>query len=223
MKMSSALREGRYVPFGPFLAGAGLVVLFAGRSGSSAGFAGPDRRRSTVATPLRIGLTGGIGSGKSTVGTMLVALGAMLIDTDLIARQLTLPGGAAIAAIRAAFGPDFIAADGSLDRARMRGAAFADAEARRRLEAILHPLIGEEVARQAAAAAPAARAIVFDVPLLVESGQWRARVDRVWVVDCDESVQIARVAARPGWTAAAAHAVIAQQASRAHAAAQPTR
>ncbi|MEO7116609.1 MAG: dephospho-CoA kinase [Caldimonas sp.] len=167
-----------------------------------------------MATPLRIGLTGGIGSGKSTVGTMLGALGATLIDTDLIARQLTLPGGPAIDDIRGAFGPDFIAADGSLDRARMRAAAFADADARARLEAILHPLIGVEVALQAAAAAPTAPAIVFDVPLLVESGRWRARVDRVWVVDCDESVQIERVAARPGWTEAAARAVIAQQASR---------
>jgi dephospho-CoA kinase len=164
--------------------------------------------------PLRIGLTGGIGSGKSTVGTMLAALGASLIDTDLIARQLTLPGGAAIAVIRDDFGADFIAGDGSLDRERMRAAAFGDAEARTRLEAILHPLIGVEVARQADATSATVPAIVFDVPLLVESSRWRARVDRVWVVDCDESIQIARVAARPGWSESAARAVIAQQASR---------
>jgi dephospho-CoA kinase len=165
-------------------------------------------------TPLRIGLTGGIGSGKSTVGAMLADLGALVIDTDLIARQLTLPGGAAMAAIAAAFGPEFIAADGSLDRPRMRAAAFTDDAARRRLEAILHPLIGEEVERAAAAAPSSAPMIVFDVPLLVESGRWRERVDYVWVVDCDEAVQVARVAARPGWSADAARAVIARQASR---------
>jgi dephospho-CoA kinase len=165
--------------------------------------------------PLRIGLTGGIGSGKSTVGAILAALGAVVIDTDLIARQLTLPGGAAMPAIGAAFGADFIAADGSLDRPRMRAAAFADAFARQRLEAILHPLIGVEVERAAAAAPAAAPALVFDVPLLVESGRWRARVDYVWLVDCDEAVQVERVAARPGWSAEAARSVIAQQASRA--------
>jgi dephospho-CoA kinase len=164
--------------------------------------------------PLRIGLTGGIGSGKSTVGATLVALGAALVDTDLIARQLTLPGGAAIDPIRAAFGADFIAPDGSLDRERMRAAAFGEVGARARLEAILHPLIGAEVERQSAAIAPSVRAIVFDVPLLVESGRWRGRVDRVWVVDCDEATQVERVAKRPGWTEAAARAVISQQASR---------
>jgi dephospho-CoA kinase len=165
--------------------------------------------------PWRIGLTGGIGSGKSTVGAILAGLGAVVIDTDLIARQLTLPGGAAMAAIGAGFGPEFIAGDGSLDRPRMRAAAFADDAARRRLEAILHPLIGSEVERAAAAAPATATALVFDVPLLVESGRWRERVDRVWVVDCDESVQVARVATRPGWSAQAAHAVIAQQVPRA--------
>jgi dephospho-CoA kinase len=165
--------------------------------------------------PLRIGLTGGIGSGKSTVGAILAALGAVVIDTDLIARQLTLPGGAAMPAIGATFGADFIAADGSLDRPRMRAAAFADGSARQRLEAILHPLIGVEVERAAAAAPAAAPALVFDVPLLVESGRWRARVDYVWLVDCDEAVQVERVAARPGWSAEAARSVIAQQASRA--------
>jgi dephospho-CoA kinase len=165
--------------------------------------------------PLRIGLTGGIGSGKSTVGALLAGLGAVVIDTDLIARQLTLPGGAAMAAIGATFGPEFVSGDGSLDRPRMRAAAFADDAARLRLEAILHPLIGAEVERAAAAAPATAPALVFDVPLLVESGRWRARVDYVWLVDCDESVQVARVAARPGWTGEAARAVIARQAPRA--------
>jgi dephospho-CoA kinase len=165
-------------------------------------------------TALRIGLTGGIGSGKSTVGTMLASLGAAVIDTDLIARRLTMAGGAAIDAIRAAFGADFIDAGGALDRPRMRQAAFDDPPTRTRLEAILHPLIGVEVEREAGLAA-AAPLLVFDVPLLVESGRWRSGVDAVWVVDCDEAVQIARVAARPGWSEAAARAVMAQQASRA--------
>ena len=161
----------------------------------------------------RFGLTGGIGSGKSTVGTMLASIGATLIDTDLIGRYLTLAGGAAIPAIRDAFGADAIGADGSLDRPRMRLAAFHDASVRGRLEAILHPLIGAEAERQAEAAADAP-ALVFDVPLLIESGRWRSRVDAVWVVDCDEALQIARVAARPGWSDDAARAVIAQQATR---------
>ena len=163
--------------------------------------------------PLRIGLTGGIGSGKSTVSTMLAGLGAEVIDTDLIARRLTLCGGAAIDALRSAFGDGFIAADGGLDRARMREAAFADGDVKRRLEAILHPLIGVEVERRAAAAGDAP-AIVFDVPLLVESGRWRSRVDAVWLVDCSEARQVERVVARSGWTEAAVRSVIAQQATR---------
>jgi len=159
---------------------------------------------------LRIGLTGGIGSGKSTVAAMLEREGATLIDTDAIARELTRPGGAAIGPIGAAFGTAVIGADGALDRARMRAIAFG---ARRRLEAILHPLISDECERRAAAAA-GARALVFDVPLLVESGRWRDRVDRVLVVDCDESTQRARVLARSGWPASSVDAVIAQQAPR---------
>ena len=165
--------------------------------------------------PLRIGLTGGIGSGKSTISTMLAGHGAAVIDTDLIARVLTLPGGAAIDALRSAFGSSFIAADGSLDRTRMREAAFADADTRHRLEAILHPLIGAEVEQRAAAAGDDIAAIVFDVPLLVESGRWRSRVDAVWVVDCSEARQVERVVARSGWTEAAVRSVIAQQATRA--------
>lgn len=164
-------------------------------------------------TPLRIGLTGGIGSGKSTVAALLAELGAAVIDTDLIARQLSAPGGAAIDAIRAAFGSDVIDSAGALDRKRMRAIVFADPDAKRRLEAILHPLIGRETERQAAAAP--APAIVFDVPLLVESGRWPALVDRVWVVDCLETTQIVRVTGRPGWDEAAVAAVIAQQATRA--------
>ncbi len=161
---------------------------------------------------LRIGLTGGIGSGKSTVAAALAALGASVIDTDAIARSLTQPGGAAIAAIAAQFGAAFVDASGALDRSRMRELAFADPAARQRLEAILHPLIRAETARQADAAQ--GTAIVFDVPLLIESGRWREQVDRVLVVDCREATQVERVMARSGWTREAVQAVLAQQASR---------
>ena len=168
----------------------------------------------TDVAPLRIGLTGGIGSGKSTVATLLASLGAAIVDTDRIARELTLPGGAGIAPLQAAFGDAAIAADGSLDRARMRELAFADATAKERLEAILHPLIGMEVEREAMLANQAP-AIVFDVPLLVESRRWRSRVGRVWVVDCTEQRQIERVVARSGWREDQVRAALAQQASRA--------
>lgn len=163
---------------------------------------------------LRIGLTGGIGSGKSTVAARLAGFGAAVVDTDAIARSLTLPGGSAIAAIADQFGADYIDATGALDRARMRQLAFADPTARRRLEAILHPLIRTETSRQADAAGQI-RAIVFDVPLLVESGRWREQVDKVLVVDCSEATQVRRVMARSGWADDAVRAVIAQQASRA--------
>ena len=160
-----------------------------------------------------IGLTGGIGSGKSTAAQGLVALGAHLVDTDAIARALTLPGGAAIPALAAEFGADALAADGALDREKMRRLVFADPGAKARLETILHPQIGAEARRQAAASG--GRPVVFDVPLLTESSHWRARVDRVLVIDCDEATQAARVAQRPGWTEEAARRVIAQQAPRA--------
>lgn len=161
---------------------------------------------------LHIGLTGGIGSGKSTVARVLVERGAVLIDTDAIARSLALPGGAAIDAIRTEFGPTAIDAAGGLDRARMRELVFADAQAKGRLEAILHPMIGQECNRQAVAAA--GKTTVFDVPLLVESSHWRTRVDRVLVVDCATETQVGRVMNRSGWTREAVLAVIAQQASR---------
>jgi dephospho-CoA kinase len=161
---------------------------------------------------MRIGLTGGIGSGKSTVAALLVQCGAVLVDTDAIARAIAQPGGAAMPAIEAAFGPGVLAADGGLDRARMRAIVFSDTGARKRLEAILHPLIGVETERQAVAAAGAP--IVFDVPLLVESKRWRGIVDRVLVVDAREATQLQRVVARSGWTPEAVQAVIAQQAPR---------
>jgi dephospho-CoA kinase len=162
---------------------------------------------------LRIGLTGGIGSGKSTVAALLRELGAAVIDTDLIARELTQPGGAAITPIAQAFGTEAIDASGAIDRARMRTRVFADPSAKRRLEAILHPLIGADTDRQAAAVESSV--VVFDVPLLVESGRWRARVDKVLVVDCSEATQIERVVARSGWTPQAVQAVIDSQAPRA--------
>ena len=166
-----------------------------------------------AAAPPTIGLTGGIGSGKSTVAALLVARGAHLVDTDAIARSLTAPGGAAMPGVAQAFGPGFVAPDGALDRARMRALAFADAGAKARLEAILHPLIGAEASRQAASAG--GRPVVFDVPLLTPGSAWRARVARVLVVDCSEDTQAARVAARPGWDEALARSVIAQQIPRA--------
>jgi dephospho-CoA kinase len=168
----------------------------------------------TQSAALRIGLTGGIGSGKSTVAAQLAGFGAAVIDTDAIARSLTLPGGTAIAAISAQFGTAYIDASGGLDRARMRQLAFTDPTARQRLEAILHPLIRTETARQTATT-DEARVIVFDVPLLVESGRWREQVDKVLVVDCYEATQVQRVIVRSGWAEDAVRAVIAQQATRA--------
>jgi dephospho-CoA kinase len=163
---------------------------------------------------LKIGLTGGIGSGKSTVARRFGALGALVVDTDALAHALTAPGGAAIPAIAAAFGAEMIGSDGAMDRAKMRALVFARPDERRRLEAILHPLIGEATRAQASRAG-AGQAVVFDVPLLTESGTWRARVDRVVVVDCAEATQVARVVQRSGWTAEAVERAIAQQASRA--------
>ena len=162
---------------------------------------------------LRIGLTGGIGSGKSTVAALLAGCGALVVDTDAISRALTAPGGGALPALARAFGPDIVAADGALDRARMRELAFGDPTARLRLEKILHPMIALESARQAAAGG--ALPLVFDVPLLTESKHWRARVDRVLVVDCPEATQVERVRRRSGWSEEAVRSVIALQASRA--------
>jgi dephospho-CoA kinase len=163
--------------------------------------------------PLRLGLTGGIGSGKSTVATMLAARGACVIDSDAIARSLTLPGGAAIDALRLAFGAHFIDATGALDRERMRTLAFSDPLAKQRLECILHPMIAERTLAQTLLAPGAT--LVYDVPLLVESGRWRERVDRILVVDCREVVQVERVMQRSGWDRAAVEAVLNRQASRA--------
>ena len=165
--------------------------------------------------PLHIGLTGGIGSGKSTVAQLLVQFGAALVDTDAIARSLTAAHGAALPAIAHAFGAEMISAQDGLDRDRMRALAFSDASARQGLEAILHPLIGEQARSQAALATQAgAPAVVFDVPLLAESGHWRTRVDWVLVVDCTLATQVHRVMLRNGWAEDTVRRVIAQQSSR---------
>ena len=164
----------------------------------------------------RIGLTGGIGSGKSTVARVLVECGAALIDADAISRQLTAPGGAAISALTSQFGPQIITAEGAMDRDRMRQLAFNDPALKKQLEAIIHPLISQESLRQSSAAVAAGCAcIVFDIPLLVESGRWRQQLDRVLVVDCAEDTQIARVMARNGLTREGVEKIIAAQASRA--------
>ena len=185
-------------------------------SACSAGWVGPEATFRAVRTnlpPLRIGLTGGIGSGKSTVAAALAELGAVVIDSDAIARCLTEPGGAAIEALRLEFGAEFIDGAGALDRQKMRRLAFSNASAKRRLELILHPLIGAQTLAQSRDHPDSV--LVFDVPLLVESRHWRKRVDRVFVIDCRESLQIQRVTARSGWTIDAVEAVIARQASRA--------
>ena len=165
----------------------------------------------------RIGLTGGIGSGKSTVAAMLAELGAAVIDADAISRGLTATGGRAIDAIRAQFGSEMVGADGAMDRQAMRARVFSDPAARHQLEAIVHPLVGQVTREQAEAAiAAGARCLVHDVPLLVEGGaRWRAAVDRVLVVDCDADTQRQRVAARSGLGPDEIDRIIAQQASRA--------
>ncbi|MBU6271791.1 MAG: dephospho-CoA kinase [Betaproteobacteria bacterium] len=159
-----------------------------------------------------VGLTGGIGSGKTTVANLFGELGVALVDTDLIAHQLTGPGGMAMPAIQAAFGPSVIAADGRLDRAAMRQLAFSDPAARRRLEAILHPLIRQESERQLGEATSPYAILV--VPLLVEGGRPRERAQRVLVVDCQPQTQVERVMKRNNLPREQVEAILAAQASR---------
>ena len=164
---------------------------------------------------LRLGLTGGIGSGKSTVAAFLSHHGAAVIDADAISRSTTAAGGTAIDAIRAEFGAQFITAEGALDRDAMRSLAYTDSGARKRLEAIIHPLVGLEASQQALqAVADGKSCIVFDIPLLVESIYWRRQVDRVLVVDCALDVQIERVMSRSELSREAVEKIIASQASR---------
>lgn len=165
---------------------------------------------------LQIGLTGGIGSGKSTVLAMLADLGAATADADAISRGLTAAGGAAIPAIREAFGADFITADGALDRARMRQQVFTHPEARQALEAIIHPRVAQALAAHTQQAQAEGRpCLVLDIPLLVESGRWRRTLDRVMVVDCAPETQVQRVMARSGLARAEVEAILAAQATRA--------
>lgn len=168
----------------------------------------------------RIGLTGGIGSGKSTVARTLADCGAAVIDADAISRQLTAAGGSAIQSIADQFGDHLINARGAMDRDLMRQLAFNDPAVKQQLEVIIHPLVRAETLRQAERAiASACTCIVFDIPLLVESGRWRKQLDQVLVVDCSEAIQVARVTAREvgskGWTPQAVEKVIAGQATRA--------
>lgn len=163
----------------------------------------------------RIGLTGGIGSGKSTFGALLQKRGAALVDSDQIARQVTGPGGAAIAAIVQRFGPEFVDDTGALDRGRMRELAYSAPDARTALEAIVHPLVSLHSSQQAQAAEDAGtRVIVFDVPLLVESGRWVQRLDTVIVIDCPPAVQIQRVMSRSGLNQSTVEAILAAQSPR---------
>jgi dephospho-CoA kinase len=159
-----------------------------------------------------VGLTGGIGSGKSTVADLFAAHGVPLVDTDLIAHRITAPHGMAMPQIAAEFGAAFVAADGSLDRARMRELVFSDDGARKRLEAITHPLIRAETNReQREAQGPY---VIVVVPLLVESGSWKGRVNRVLTVDCSVETQISRVMSRNGFGRDQVLAIIARQATR---------
>lgn len=168
------------------------------------------------AAPLHLGLTGGIGSGKSTVASLLAERGAAVIDADAISRATTAAGGPALPAIRATFGDALIGTDGALDRAAMRERIYRDPGARRQLEAIVHPLVAQETERQTAAAERAGHALlVFDIPLLVEAGaRWRARVDRVIVIDCPPALQIERVMARSQLPRAQIEPILAAQATR---------
>jgi dephospho-CoA kinase len=160
-----------------------------------------------------VGLTGGIGSGKSAAASEFERLGAVLVDTDAIAHELTQPGGRAIPELERIFGPDVIGPSGAMDRKRMRERVFADPVARKALEALLHPLIREESrARIAAAQGPY---VIHVVPLLIESADYRSRVDRVLVIDSPEELQVERVRARSGLSAEEVRTIIASQATRA--------
>jgi dephospho-CoA kinase len=162
-----------------------------------------------------VGLTGGIGSGKSAVGDLFAAHGVPVIDTDAIAHALTAPDGAAMPAIRIEFGDGVASADGSLDRAAMRAMVFADPAARKRLEAILHPMIRSESDRRLLASQASSPYAILMVPLLIESGDYRKRLNRIAVVDCAEATQITRVMRRNGLTRTEIDRILAAQATRA--------
>ena len=161
---------------------------------------------------LRLGLTGGIGSGKSTVGRFLELMGAKLMDADQIARECTLSKGLAMPAIARQFGPDFVTPEGAMDRVRMREHVFVHPQARALLESIVHPLVRQEMQRLSELHPTQPQ--VFDIPLLAESVHWRFELDRVLVVDCTHETQVLRVKARNGWSQEAIEAIIRQQSPR---------
>ena len=167
--------------------------------------------------PVRLGLTGGIGSGKSTVAAFLAQAGAAVMDADAISRALTQAGGQAIPAILAQFGETLITPEGAMNRDAMRALVFSNPQTKRQLEAIIHPLVAQALQAQTQAAIEAGKkCLVFDVPLLVESGErWRRQVDWVCVVDCQTDTQIQRVMARNQLSQPEIEAIMAQQASRA--------
>lgn len=162
---------------------------------------------------LRLGLTGGIGSGKSTVAHMLALHGAQVVDADEIARACTQPGGLAMSAIAARFGVEFIDIDGAMNRQKMREHVFAHPNAKRELESIIHPFVEAEMQRLTEQSQ--ARCVVMDIPLLTESPHWRPRLDRILVVDCSTNCQEDRVMNRNGWSREQTRTVIKQQATRA--------
>ena len=167
--------------------------------------------------PVRLGLTGGIGSGKSTVAAFMAHAGAAVMDADAISRSLTQAGGQAIPAILAQFGETLITPEGAMNRDAMRALVFSNPQTKRQLEAIIHPLVAQAMQAQTQAAIEAGKnCLVFDVPLLVESGErWRRQVDWVCVVDCQTDTQIQRVMARNQLSQPEIEAIMAQQASRA--------
>ena len=165
---------------------------------------------------LHVGVTGGIGSGKSTVAALLAQKGAVVIDADAISRSTTATGGAAIPAIVASFGLAMITPEGALDRTQMRNCIFSDPAAKARLEAIIHPLVAAQITRATLMAEQTGTpCIVFDIPLLVESGHWRSKLDKILVVDCSEATQVARATQRSGLSAEEIKKIIASQTSRA--------
>ena len=196
---------------GPALSDAPTLTAFAApRGGAQPAWGGP-----ALAGYYCVGLTGGVGCGKSTAAGMFASRGAAVVDTDAIAHDLTSPAGAALPAIAAAFGREVIAPDASLDRASMRRLVFTDVAARRTLERILHPLIRTEAHRQAAAATHAPYVILI-VPLLLENlGDYHQGLARIAVMDCEEGQQIERTAARPGVSLEQARAILAAQSPRA--------
>lgn len=161
---------------------------------------------------LTVGLTGGIGSGKTTVAHMLAGCGATIIDADAISRSLTEAGGAALMPIKQVFGEEVIGADGALNRGAMREIVFAQPASRTKLEAIIHPLV--QMRMSAAIQNAPTAVVVLDIPLLVESPRWRKQIDLIVVVDCNVETQVSRVMERNGWAASTIEAIIQSQATR---------